>query len=159
MSIGHGKTFKEDLVTSTQIKKEAWNLSEMVAKRLRSHNLFAGGIKVVIKDSDFKTYSKQKKLRLPTDVTGHIAAEAFSLIKTNWDFSKKLRAMSITGIDLRPDCKDIGSQYSIFSQGEQEGIKEREVDKVMDEIKQKFGDQSIGYGVSGRSNMGKNNRE
>ena len=83
MSIGHGKTFKEDLVTSTQIKKEVWNLSEMVAKRLRSHNLFAGGVKVVIKDSDFKTYSKQKKLRLPTDVTGHIAKEAFSLIKTN----------------------------------------------------------------------------
>ena len=63
------------------------------------------------------------------------------------------------GIDLRSDSKDAGSQYSIFSQGEQEGIKEREVDRVMDEIKQKFGDGSIGYGVSGRSNMGKNNRD
>lgn len=155
MSIGHGKTFKEDLVTSTQVKKEVWSLSEVVAKRLRSHNLFAAGVKVVIKDSDFKSYSRQKKLRLPTDVTRHIAEEAFSLIKASWDFSKKLRAMSITGIDLRPDCKDIGSQYSIFSQGEQEGIKEREVDKVMDEIKQKFGDQSIGYGVKTQGEIDK----
>ena len=45
--------------------------------------------------------------------------------------------------------------YSIFSQGEQEGIKEREVDKVMDEIKQKFGDQSIGYGVKTQGEIDK----
>ena len=48
MSIGHGKTFKEDLVTSTQVKKEVWGLSEMVAKRLRSHNLFAAGVKDIL---------------------------------------------------------------------------------------------------------------
>ncbi len=164
-SVGHGSTFKRDLLGKEDVTTALVGLSDRVAARLRRYQLKCSGVKVDIRDPSFNDISRQKQLNRPTDLAGEIKKAAMELIEGLWYFENPIRQITITGINLTNG--DEGEQLSLFDDqgiiqtdllesGNLEGntgfgssdshIKAEAVERAMDDIRAKFGKSSITYG-------------
>lgn len=164
-SVGNGTTFSHDLTTLEEVSSAVTMLSDSVASRLRRRKLLAKGVKVDIKDPSFKTISRQMQLDQPTNLAQVIKKAALEIIEKHWRFKKKsdveydftsslssgktlicnpIRLISITGINLTDEEGDV--QLSFFQEPE-DHKDEAEIEKTMDEIRKKFGNSSIGFGI------------
>ncbi len=65
-SIGKQKTLEKDIASLAEVQKELFALVEIVGKKLREENLYARGIAVHIRYSDFSNESASKILKDPT---------------------------------------------------------------------------------------------
>ena len=140
-SVGHGNTFRYDISTDDEIRKELIALSDRVATRLRGYSMKAGGVKVDIKDVELKSISRQEQLTSPTDSAGVIADLAFRIIKRSWDSGKPIRMLTVTAISLV--SKDEGIQMSMFDMPKETN---ENLEKAMDDIRSKFGKDAITFG-------------
>ena len=83
-SVGNGMTFKRDLVGIDDIKTAILALSDTVAGRLRKYEMKCQGVKVDIRDSMFRTISRQKQLPVSTNLAEEIGIAALELICKSW---------------------------------------------------------------------------
>lgn len=116
------------------------SLSESVGSRLRAGGWCAGLVAVSIRDTDFKSISRQRTLPCFTDNTTAIYEEARILFRELWD-GKPLRHMGIRTSHLAPAD---GMQYSLF---DQDTGRKQALDKTIDELRTRFGKQSVQRGV------------
>lgn len=151
-SVGNGITFSRDLINEADIQIGISALSDTVASRLRKYQLKANGVKVDIKDTKLKTISRQKRLDSPTDLAREIRNVALGIIKTSWPENKPIRMLTITGINLT-DHDDI-RQLSLFDSNGQIYENNKNLEKTMDEIRNKFGDNSISFGITLNNDIG-----
>lgn len=142
-SVGNGITFKRDLVSDRDISTAVRALSDTVAGRLRKHGLKAYGVKVDIKDPYFKVISRQKQLFSPTWLAEEISTAALELINTSWKKNSPIRMLTITGINLTDDVYQ--EQLSLFSGDINKKEQSEKVEFTMDEVRKKFGTESIGF--------------
>lgn len=141
-SISNGTTTPRDIKTLAEAKNVVYALSELVAVRLRSHNLLANGVGVYLKDNTFEGVAKQISLKKATSNASTIAETAVETIKSIYDFTKPLRAITIGAIRL----SDVGElQISLFD--EEDDLKEEKLEKSIDKIRDKYGYKSIKRGV------------
>jgi DNA polymerase-4 len=75
-------------------------LSESVSARLRKHKLKGKTIKIWIKDTELQGIERQGQLFKPTYITYSIATKAFELFKSNWNWSKNVRALGVRVANL-----------------------------------------------------------
>ena len=143
-SVGNGITFKRNLSGLNDITTAVTGLSDTVATRLREHRLKARGLKVDIKDPDFRTISRQKQLVRPTHTTADIKDAALELIQSSWPMNKPIRLLTITAINLTGETAD--EQLSLFDTPVIERVRDESLDRTMDDIRRKFGDTSITFG-------------
>lgn len=143
-SIGNGITFKRNLQGLDDITTAVTSLSDTVATRLREQRLKAWGIKVDIKDPNFRTISRQKQLMHPTHLTSEIREAALELIQSSWRLSDPIRLLTITAINLTDETAD--EQLSLFDGPSENREKDESLDKAMDEIRRRFGGDSITFG-------------
>ena len=143
-SVGNGITFKRNLTSENDILTAVTSLSDTVAGRLRKYQLKAGGVKVDIKDPQFKNISRQKQLIMPTNLTSDIKKTAMEIIKNSWNFKHPVRLITITAISLCNEDADI--QLSFFDSDRKETEKKESVEKAVDAIREKFGNNAITYG-------------
>ena len=143
-SVGNGLTFSRDLKGAADIKTALIGLSDTVAGRLRKERLKAGGIKVDIKNPEFKTISRQKQLKTATDLAEEISAAAFDIVKENWNLNEPVRMLTVTGINL--SFAETEEQISFFDPEEIGGAKAKKIESAMDSIRKKYGDSAISYG-------------
>ena len=61
-SISAEETYDKDLVSREQMDRELLRLTERTASRLRKANLAASTVQIKIRQSDFKTYTRQRKV-------------------------------------------------------------------------------------------------
>lgn len=147
-SIGNGWTLPHNLTERDEVLSAVTSLSETVAARLRKHQLKAFGIKVDIKDPSFVTISRQKQLDNPTNLTLTIKKAAIELIEAQWglkDTCRPIRLITITGINLVPEDEEF--QFSFFHSDKDEKSNET-MERTMDQIRKKFGKNSISFGKS-----------
>ena len=83
-SVGHGSTFKRDLLGKEDVTTALVGLSDRVAARLRRYQLKCSGVKVDIRDPSFNDISRQKQLNRPTDLAGEIKKGAPSSPQKNF---------------------------------------------------------------------------
>lgn len=112
------------------------SLTETVAMRLRDIGRSAGVLSVSIKDRDFVSVSRQKKLDVPTHSTGIIYKNACTLFDELWK-GQPLRHMGLRASDLYSD--DL-YQLSLF---EADIENQRALDTAVDEIREQYGIDSI----------------
>lgn len=151
-SVGNGITFKRNLTTTDDIQTSLKALSDTVSSRLRSYQLKASGIKIDIKDSYFKTISRQKQLESATNITEEIYTSAYSLLKASWTIGNPIRLITITGINLVDENQS--EQLSLFSKDIESRERSTNLDKTMDAIRSKFGGQSITFGGILKNDLG-----
>ncbi len=143
-SVGNGTTFSRNLQGADDIKVAVTGLADTVASRLRRHKMKAFGVKVDIKDPDFKVISRQQQLDNPTNLAEIIAGTALSIIKKSWQLRKPIRMLTITAINLCDENQ--AQQLSLFSDENINIEKAEKAERAMDDIRRKFGTGAISFG-------------
>jgi DNA polymerase IV len=80
-SVGHEHTFDTDTLDAETIERTLLAMSDGVAGRLRSAGVRASTIAVKVRDSSFRTITRQRTLREPTDLTEPIYRAALELAR------------------------------------------------------------------------------
>lgn len=151
-SVGNGMTFKRNLVSQTDIKLGVKVLADSVATRLRAHGLKCQTLQVLIRDPEFKSISRQRKLGRPTNLTKDISDTAIDIIAKSWKAGAPIRMLTITGTQL-VDENEATEQLDLFS-----GVKDKECEKqeklerAIDRIRGRYGHSAISMGMIPQDN-------
>ena len=140
-SIGNSVTLAKDCKNIDELNKVLLILSEKVGYRLRKSKLKAYTIGIQLKTSEFITLSHQKKLQNPTDNTHEIYTEAKELLEKLY----KNQIIRLVGIKLDNLTDNEFNQISMFEQRIKKE-KNSKLDNVIDNIKDKYGYDSITLG-------------
>ena len=144
--IGNSVTLPENVTNIEKLEEILLALSEQVAYRLRRYQMKASTVNVQLRTSNFKDTSHQGKLLIETSSTKEIYKKAKELLSQMYKSEIPIRL-----IGLRVDgLKGEKSQLSLFQNKENE--KQEKLDKVMDELKNKYGYNSITR--AGKMNLG-----
>ncbi|MDH5619731.1 MAG: DNA polymerase IV [Gammaproteobacteria bacterium] len=136
-SISAEETFDTDLSGREDMDRELLRLSERVATRLRRAMLAAGTVQIKIRQSDFKTFTRQRRVHPPANGTDRIYVIACELLGT-WlarNPDARIRLLGVGASDLAP-----AAQPDLFAAGETATA----VDKAVDEIRDRFGKNVLG---------------
>lgn len=139
-SIGNSTTTPRDLVNDLNVKIILMALSESVASRLRENGFQCKVVEISIRDNELYHFSRQCKLKRPTNITDEIVQAAYRLFKDNYRWEHPIRSLGVRGCDLVSD--DMPYQLNLFM-SEQKREKLEKMDRVVDEIRARFGYQSI----------------
>ncbi len=137
-SIGNSVTLPTDISNIEQIQEVVLNLTEQVTYRLRKHNLKANTVNVQLRTKDFRDFSHQKKLEYATSNTKFIYNKAKEILQ---EMFKKGMYIRLVGVRVDNLINKENEQLSLFSNESNE--KQDRLDKVVDEIKNKYGYGSI----------------
>ena len=151
-SVGNGTTFRRNLVGEEDIRTGVPALSDTVASRLRKYQMKAFGVKVDIKDPQFKVISRQVQLDNPTNLTEVIASTAMDIIKKHWRMRDPIRLITVTAINLCDENQ--AQQMSLFADENINTDKEERAERAMDDIRERFGDNAISFGSIIKNDIG-----
>jgi DNA polymerase-4 len=138
-SISAEETFDNDLDKRNLMHRHLLRLAERTASRLRANELVAGTVQVKIRQADFTTYTRQRALRPPGNGTDTIYQAAVKLLD-DWllEFpGSRVRLLGVGGSELARDA-----QPDLFTPVPAAGGSQ--LDQTVDEIRDKFGDLSLG---------------
>lgn len=139
-SIGHSNTCPKDLTDNQAVWLVLYHLCESVAKRLREQSMLATGIRITIKDCDLSVKEYQSPLSFATRYPKDLADLGILLFKKNYSWSKPVRMVGITAIQLIPDTEAI--QLSFLQN--QEKMKEHEIlEEKVQSLRKRFGEQAV----------------
>ena len=136
--IGNSITLPEDINEMAKLEEILLALTEQVTYRLRRYNLLANVVNVQLRTKDFEDKSHQRKLPEATSNTKDIYAEAKELLHEMYIKGTQIRLIGMR-VDNLIEKDEL--QLSLFSQENSE--KQEKIDKVVDELKQKYGYNSI----------------
>lgn len=139
-SIGNSMTTYRDV----EDFDEAWlvllNLAESVSHRLRENALRCRTVEVSFRDNLLACGSAQIKLETPSFLTEDLAAAAYRLLRSHYNFCRPLRSLGVRGADVvGMDC---GLQLSFGSNFEQVCRKEK-IECCVDELRRRFGAEAV----------------
>jgi len=138
-SISAELTFDEDLSGRRELRRQLLCLSEKTASRLRAKELVAGTVQVKIRRADFATFTRQSSLHPPTNGTGIIYQTATRLLD-RWlaeNPGSSIRLLGVGGSELARDV-----QPDLFAS--QAAVGASPLDQAVDEVRDRFGDMSLG---------------
>ena len=146
-SVGNSSTLKFNVSDKETAHVILLSLTEMTAWRLREAKMSCRVVSVSIKDKDFGYAARQKRLMYFTDCTRDIFMNICSLFDGLWD-GKPIRQLGVSVSDL--EYANI-RQINIFQ--DELSIKNEILDKAVDKIRLKFGDESVIRGVFANSDF------
>ena len=148
--IGNSTTLSKDVTTEERAREVLLWLSETVGGRLRKEKQKAGMVSVEIKYSTFQSVSHQKQLAKSTNTDQVIYESACELFRELWN-GEPIRLLGIRTSKLVED--NAPEQMSIFDFQEEKmennvkNEKHQKLDKALDEIRKKFGNEVIKRGT------------
>ena len=135
--ISNATTLAEDIINKEAAYKVIRSLVENLSTRLRELNKCCNSVSVNIRSSDFKNYSHQKKLVNPTDSTRKLLETVLELFDEAW----KKEPIRLLGVSLTQLVDEGHYQISIFENLEYD--KEKALDKTLDSIRKKYGQDAV----------------
>lgn len=141
-------TLEEDVKSLSDSYKILLALVDTTAARMRADGVRTMCVSVTVRDIDFNDRSHQRKLTTATDITSEIFDICKNLINELWDMKKPLRLLGVSLTDL---TEDDDLQLSLFDSGKKE--KERAIDKTVDNIRNRFGKNTIVRGGVYKKNI------
>ena len=148
--IGNSTTLSKDVTTEDDAKEVLLMLAETVGARLRKEHQKANMVSVEIKYSTFQSVSHQKQMSRATNADQVIYKNACELFRELWN-GEPIRLLGIRTSKLEDD--DAPEQMSIFDfqggqmQGKVKDEKHQKLDKALDDIRKRFGDEAIKRGT------------
>ena len=136
--IGNSTTLPEDIREIEKLEEVLLVLTEQVTYRLRKYDLLANVVNVQLRTKDFEDKSHQRKLPEATSSTKIIYAEAKDLLHEMYKQGTPIRLIGMR-VDNLIEKDEL--QLSLF--GNENNEKQEKIDKVVDELKQKYGYNSI----------------
>ncbi|MDF2686916.1 MAG: polymerase, partial [Clostridia bacterium] len=114
-----------------------------VAGRLRKHNAKCSGLKVSIKNPEFKTIDRQKKLNSPTNITQILYEEALDIIINSWNLKEPIRLITITCINLTFGYEEEQLELFELQEDNTKNKKLEALDNSIDNIRNKYGNEIL----------------
>ena len=140
-SVGNGMTFSHDLHGMEELVAGLNAVCDLAAARMREKHVKCTTVQLSIKDENFVTVQRQAPLSAPTQLARELCDAAAELLRSQWNPRLGIRALTVTGIGLIPE--DSAEQICFFDD-EKNDEKNEKRERVMDDIRKKFGHSSIG---------------
>jgi len=136
-SVGHETTFDVDSSDPEVIERTLLALSDGVAGRLRSAGVKASTIAVKIRDSSFRTITRQRTLREPTDLTEPIYRAALELARPQVR-GIRVRLLGVTASNLGER-----EQLGLFADADP---RRRKAIEAADAVRRRYGSKAVTRG-------------
>ncbi len=133
-SIGHEHTFDVDTSDRDQIERTLLAMSEGVAGRLRDSGVRATTITVKIRDTTFRTITRQRTLKEPTDLTDPIFRTALDLARP------EVRGLRIRLLGVTASGLGEREQLALF---DVDDPRRRKVVEAADAVRHRYGERAI----------------
>ncbi len=133
-SVSHETTFAVDVTDPAEIERTLLALSEGVSARLRAGGIRAGTVAVKVRDSSFRTVTRQKHLAEPADLTEPIWRAAVELARPEVR-GKKIRLLGVAATQLGAP-----EQISMFDVVDERA---RRVVNATDAVRRRYGDRAV----------------
>ena len=136
-SISAEETYDTDLVEREDMERELLRLADRTATRLRNAGLAAGTVYIKIRQSDFRTFTRQRKVHPRASGTDRLYAVACELLRSWLDEHPdvRIRLLGLGGSDLgRIEQRELFDDDSTRAG----------VDTTVDEIRDRFGSHALG---------------
>jgi DNA polymerase-4 len=138
-SISAEETFERDLTDRRDLHRKLMQLCERTAGRLRAKSLVAGTVQLKIRRSDFATFTRQHAQRPAANSTDGLFVIARRLLD-EWLAGSPGGGVRLLGVG--------GSELTAAAQGElfgdDGGRASAELDRAVDQIRDRFGSDSVG---------------
>jgi DNA polymerase IV len=133
-SIGHEHTFDVDTSDRDTIERTLLAMADGVAGRLRASGVKAATVTVKIRDSTFRTITRQRTLADPTDLTEPIWRTALELARPEVR-GIRVRLLGVTASHLgTPD------QLALFGADD---ARRRQATEAADEVRRRYGERAV----------------
>ena len=139
-SIGNSTTTPRDLENDLDVQIILMALAESVSARLRKHGFKCRTVEISIRDNGLFHFSRQMKLKRPTNITDEIMTAAYALFKRHYRWDNPIRSLSVRGTDLV--MENIPVQLDLFM-NEEKRERQEKLDQAVDDIRRRFGYFSI----------------
>ena len=137
--IGNSVTLPENISRVEQLEEIVLAISEQVAYRLRKEELLANTVNVQLRTKDFIDTSHQGKMKEATNSTKEIYSKAKELLN---EMYRKGQAIRLVGVRVDNLVEKEEKQISLFEK-DINNEKQEKLDKVIDELKDKYGYNKI----------------
>jgi DNA polymerase-4 len=146
-SLSREVTFDRDISKRGELLAELQRQVESVTGRLRARGLVARTIQIKVRDRRFRTATRSRSLAAPTGSTEVVFKQARVLLDTwlqqNLNTPVRLLGVGVTGLE-EPDGQ--GVEYDTPAQ--------KAIDKTVDEIKRRYGDDKATHALALRGKKG-----
>lgn len=136
--VGNSITLPENINQIEKLEEILLALAEQVGYRLRKYDLLANTVRVQLRTKNFEDTSHQSKLLVATSSTKEIYQKAKELL--NQMFNKTM-SIRLIGLSVDNLAEKNSTQISLFAEKNFE--KQDKIDKVVDELKNKYGYNTI----------------
>ncbi len=141
-SIGNETTFSDDIADGQQLLEILNPLCDKVARRLRAAGFLASTLSLKARYPDFTTHTRSFTPPEPTDSDVEIRGHARRLLEHN--LMRKGRPLRLIGITANNLTTGGQVQAELFPDPAKQ--RDRELDRVLDDVRGRFGDK-LGRGV------------
>jgi DNA polymerase-4 len=135
-SVSHEHTFDVDTADRDTIERTLLAMADGVAGRLRAAGLKASTVSVKIRDSSFRTITRQRTLPAPTDLAEPIWRVALDLARP------ELRGIRVRLLGVGTSNFTEPAQLALFGAGETEA-RRRAATEASDAIRRRFGERAV----------------
>lgn len=141
-TIGNSTTTPRDLITDDDIKITLYILSESVAERMRKEHFYCRGVQIKIRDNQLLSFERQGRLPQATCTSHDIFQKAYELFKQNKPVNP-VRSLGVRAIKL------VNREYQqlSFLEDAVQRQKQEDLERAVDQIRNRFGHFSIQRGV------------
>jgi nucleotidyltransferase/DNA polymerase involved in DNA repair len=140
-SISNETTFDEDTRDRDLLVQTIRRLAESVGRRLRRESYRARKVTLKIRFEPFDTHTRQTSVKRPIDGDEEIARLALSLFD-QFPLDRRVRLIGVgTGEIVRPG--EESTQLGLFDEPQKESV----IDRTVDKIRERFGDDRIRRGM------------
>jgi DNA polymerase-4 len=115
----------------------------MVGRRLREHGLYARTVQVKLRNAAFQTVTRAKTLREPANLDQELREAACALFRENWKPGVRMRLLGVAASGLESEPPE---QRSLLTESQK--VRLREATAAADRMRDRFGDQMVGFAGS-----------
>jgi len=138
-SVSAEETYATDLRARPHMHRELMRLCERTAARLRARGLVAGTVQLKVRQSDFSTCTRQRALKPPDNSTDRLFSEARTLLD---DWRRQFPGASVRLLGVGATRLASAAQPDLFADGIRRDSSR--IDRAVDEIRDRFGNQAVG---------------
>ncbi len=141
--ISQEQTFRINIAEAEHIRGELLEQVQQVARRLRKHQLRAGGVTLKIRYGDFETITRSRTVDEPTDRTDVLWKTTLEVFNA-WA-GKSFQPVRLIGMAAKNLTSAGAGQMSLFA--DPAGEKHQRLDRAVDSIVDRFGKTAVRRGL------------
>lgn len=150
-SVGNGITFSRDLYGMDELLAGLDAVCDLAAARMRQKKVKCTTVQLSVKDKNFVVSQRQRQLCAPTQLARQLREAAAGMLRESFNPRIGVRSITVTGTGLLPE--DTAEQIGFF-QNEHDAEKDGRRERAVDDIRKKFGQDSIKSGGALGSDFG-----